>query len=554
MSEKVIFGIDLGTTYSCIAYVDEFGRPVILKNAEGLNTTPSVVYFEGENRVVGREAKNAAAASPDQTVELVKRHMGEEGWRFHYEGVDYSPEEISSYILRKLAADAQLQTDSPVTDVVITCPAYFNTDQREATKKAGEIAGLNVLEVLNEPTAAAIMYGVQQEHDQVVLVYDLGGGTFDITAIEIKGNTIRVIATGGDHLLGGRDWDEAVVFYVADKWMEETGSSDNPLDSRETQQDLLKKVEEAKWTLTSRQEATVMVVHDAQRVPVKLSRDKFDELTAPYLERTIQFTKDTMEEARKRSFSHFDQILLVGGSTRMPQVKARLEQEFGLPLKVVDPDEAVAKGAAIYAYKLLIDEKIKYELAQFLHKDPEQVSIESAPVAALERATKKVADASGLRIETVEKYIDLSTTNVASHSFGVIVWVTDPVNGQEKQVIFNLIRHNDPLPASPTKTFGTYEANQEAVELEVLENSESGEMVDDLGKGEPLGKALLPLPIKLPKGSAIEVSFELNQEGLLHITGREPRSGSVITGTFQIKSVISEEEAQAAKTRRIVIS
>jgi molecular chaperone DnaK len=361
---RTIFGIDLGTTYSCIAYVDEYGRPVILINDEGWRTTPSVVLFEGENRIVGREAKNNAVAYPDQVVELVKRHMGEEGWRFHYDGLDYSPEEISSYILRKLAIDAEMQLGTPVTDVVIACPVYFDINQREATKKAGQIAGFHVLEVLNEPTAAAIMYGVQQEHDQVVLVYDLGGATFDVSILEIKDNTIRIIATGGDHILGGRNWDESVVLYLADCWMEETGSSEDPLDSRETQQDLLRKAEEVKWTLTSRQEATVMVVHEGQRVRVKLSREKFDELTAPYLERTIQFTKDTMHEAEKRGFSHIDQIMLVGGSSRMPQVKARLELEFSTPLKLIDPDEAVAKGAAIYAHNLLIDEQIKYELAQ----------------------------------------------------------------------------------------------------------------------------------------------------------------------------------------------
>jgi molecular chaperone DnaK (HSP70) len=223
-----------------------------------------------------------------------------------------------------------------------------------------------------------------------VLVYDLGGGTFDITAIEIRGSAIRVIATGGDHYLGGRNWDESVVLYLADKWMEETGSMDNPMDSRETQQDLLQKAETAKWTLSARQEATVMVVHEGQRVPVKLTREKFDELTAGFLERTIEFTKNTMEEASKRGYGHIDQILLVGGSTRMPQVRTRLEQEFSLPIQLLDPDEAVAKGAAIYAQKLLIDDKIKYELAQALNTAPEEVSIESAPTDVLEQATSKL--------------------------------------------------------------------------------------------------------------------------------------------------------------------
>jgi len=554
MNERIVFGIDLGTTYSCIAYVDEFGKPVMITNAEGSRTTPSVVYFDGENRIVGREAKNNAVIYSDQVIELVKRHMGEEGWRFHYDGVDYTPEEISSYILRKLAADTQEQLGIKVTDVVISCPAYFGINQREATAKAGEIAGFKVWEVLNEPTAAAIMYGIQKERDQVGLVYDLGGGTFDITAIEIKGQGIRVIATGGDHFLGGRNWDESVVLYLADKWMKETGSTENPMDSRETQQDLLLKAEVAKWTLSARQEATVMVVHEGQRVPIKLTREKFEELTAGFLERTIQFTKDTMEETRKRGYAQVDQILLVGGSTRMPQIKARLEQEFGLPIQLLDPDEAVAKGAAIYAQKLLIDEKIKYTLAQALNTTSEEVSVESAPMAAIQRATEQVARESGLRLETVEKFSQMSTVNVASHSFGVVAWRVDALTSQEKLVISNLILVNDPVPVWLTRTYGTYETNQEAVELEVMENTQADQQVEDVSNGSLIGRATLKLPIKLPKGSAIEVTFELNKEGRLHITGREPHSSSTIEASFHTKSVVSEEETQAAKTRRILIS
>ena len=373
--DTIVFGIDLGMTNSCIACVDDYGQAHILTNEEGQRSTPSVVYFDGDTRIVGREAKNNAVAFPDQVVELVKRHMGEDGWRFPFDGIDYTAEEISSYILRKLASDTENQLGVKVTDVVITCPAYFGVNQREATAKAGEIVGFKVWEVLNEPTAAAIMYGVQKDQDQVVLVYDLGGGTFDITAIEIKGNAIRVIATGGDHTLGGRNWDESVVMYLAEKWMEDTGSSEHPMDSRETQQDLLQKAEAAKWTLSARQEATVMVVHEGQRVPVKLTREKFNELTALWLERTIRFTREIMDEADKRGYTKIDQILLVGGSTRMPQVRARLEQEFSLPMQILDPDEAVAKGVAIYAKKLLIDHQIKYELAQDIKASTNEIDI-----------------------------------------------------------------------------------------------------------------------------------------------------------------------------------
>jgi molecular chaperone DnaK len=342
--------------------------------------------------------------------------------------------------------------------------------------------------------------------------------------------------------------------YLADKWTAETGSAENPLNSRETQQDLLQKTENAKWTLSARQEATVMVAHEGQRVPVKLSREKFDELTASLLERTIQFTKETLEEAKKRGFAHFDQILLVGGSTRMQQVKARLEREFSLPMQLLDPDEAVAKGAATYAQKLSIDEKIKYELALALNAEPTEVSIEDAPKEAVQQAQQAVARKSGLRLDMVEKYAQMSTINVASHSFGVVAWAVDPLSGQQKQVISNLILVNDPVPATASGIFGTYEANQEAVELEVMENAESDKKVEDITKGTKLGDALLPLSTRLPKGSVIEVTFHLNQEGRLEMKGHEPLSKGEIHAEFQTKSVVSEAETQVAKSRRVVIS
>jgi molecular chaperone DnaK (HSP70) len=266
------------------------------------------------------------------------------------------------------------------------------------------------------------------------------------------------------------------------------------------------------------------------------------------------FTKATMEEARKRGYSSFDQILLVGGSTKMPQVKTRLEQEFGLPLKVFDPDEAVAKGAATYGYKLLIDQKIQHELAKELHVSPEEVNIEEASTVAVQRAQEKVARAGGMKLSAVQNFSEISVTNVSSHSFGVIVWQRDPITRDEKEVIANLIQVNDPVPASPTKTFGTYEANQEAVELKIVENTIPEEIVEDLTVGEQLGEALLSLPIKLPAYSPIEVTFELNREGRLHITGRDPKSGSIIEATFQTQHIASEEEIQAAKSRRVVVS
>ncbi|MEO6889179.1 MAG: Hsp70 family protein, partial [Ktedonobacteraceae bacterium] len=447
----IVFGIDLGTTYSCIAYIDEYGKAVVVPNVEGDRTTPSVVQFENTGRIVGKEAKNNAVLYPNEVVEMVKRHMGTADWVFTYEGVDYRPEEISSYILRKLVGDGEQYLGTAIKDVVITCPAYFGIAQREATARAGQIAGLTVREVINEPTAAAIMYGLQNEQDQVVLVFDLGGGTFDVTVIEIKSGAITVVATGGDHHLGGRNWDEAIVEYLALEWMKETGSSDDPLESPETVQDLWNKAESAKRTLSAKQETTVAVMHSGKRVGVKLTREKFDELTAGLLQRTVEYTRTTMQEAARRGFTRYDQILLVGGSTKMPQAVATLQKEFpNVPQRSFDPDEAVAKGAAAYGQKLMLDEKIHIKIAELTGQDVDDVDSKQVPQRVMDRAQQEVARETGLRTSVVEKFSEISVTNVASHCFGIAA-----LNKEEREIIANMILVNDPLPFTKTSTFHT---------------------------------------------------------------------------------------------------
>lgn len=554
--DSIVFGIDLGTTYSCIAYVDEYGKPVVIPNVEGDRITPSVVQFDGGSRVVGKEAKNTAMLYPDRVVELVKSHMGEAGWAFFHEGVEYSPEEISSYILRKLADDAEQHLGRPITEVVITCPAYFGIAEREATARAGEIAKLKVREVINEPTAAAIMYGLQNEQDQVVLVYDLGGGTFDITVIEIAGGAITVVATGGDHHLGGRLWDEEVVKYLAEQWKADTGISDDPLDSAESLQDLWGIAERAKVTLTAKPETKVMVSHAGQRAGLSLTREKFNELTAGLLDRTIGYTKSTMEEAKKRGYGHYDQILLVGGSTRMPQVVEHLKAEFNIPLKVHDPDEAVAKGAAVYGQKLMLDEKIQIKIAEMTGTAVEKVDAATVSPTVVQRAQEQVARDSGLKLSAVKKSNAMTVTNVASHSFGIIALADDRATGRRKEIIANLVVVNDPLPVTQTETFYTEVANQTEVELKVMENSLSSRQVNDITVGEEIGNAMLELPGRLPANTPIEVTFELNNQGRLHVTGREPTSKRVIEVTIETSRGISEEELREAKARssKVVIS
>ncbi|GHO79958.1 molecular chaperone DnaK [Ktedonobacter sp. SOSP1-85] len=541
-----IFGIDLGTTNSCIAYADEHGSAVVVPNYEGELTTPSVVQFEGEQRIVGKEARQYALLYPDLVVERVKHWMGKPGKGHPYQGKTYTPEEISSYILRKLASDAQAYLNRPVRDVVITCPAYFGIAQREATIKAGELAGLTVHEVINEPTAAAMLYGLlSSPKDQVAIVYDLGGGTFDVTIIEVRNNALTVVATDGESELGGYRWDVKLVEYLDNQWMLETGSNESPASSGEMSLELLRLAEEAKKSLSVRQKTPVMINYTGSRVVIEVTRERFQALTASLLQRTIDVTKATMDAARAHGVKRFDQILLVGGSTRMPQVREQLEAEFHLPIQILEPDLAVAKGAALYGQKLLVDEVVERKVGQqrgvsSLAKNGMPVLVESKREAVRQAASEMQRD-----IAVVAKAAELQVVNVASHSFGVVA--TDM--RLRKQVISNIVLVNEPLPVKKTRIYRTAEEYQANVEIQVLENSSSEARVEDLMQGEEIAYAILRLPPRLPQYSPIEVSFELLRDGRLQITSREPKSGVSIEVEIQAKRSITGNAFRQAKER-----
>lgn len=554
MSEKAtpIFGIDLGTTYSCIAYVDEYNRPAVVPNSAGDRTTPSVVQFDGEERIVGREAKNSSQLYPDSTVDLIKREMGSQEYTFYYEDQKYTPEEISSYIVRKVVQDAELYTGFEIKDVVITCPAYFGIPERDATARAGQIAGLNVRSIINEPTAAAIAYGVHEMQDQVIMVYDLGGGTFDITMIEIKGGNITVICTDGDHFLGGRNWDEIIVTHLAEAWQRETGAVDDPLDSRETLQDLYLRAEQAKYALTQRDKTDVSVSHGGQRARITLTRDTFDELTGALLSRTVELTKQALAEAERRGYTSFDELLLVGGSTRMPQVAARLEAEFGVTPKLFEPDEAVAKGAAIYGQKLMLDEEIKIRIAAATGAAPEEVEVAAAAAPVVEAAQQDIAREYGLQLGAVKKQAETTITNVTSRSFGVVAWSTQ----LQQEVVSNLIRRNDPLPATATQRFGTREMSQSTALIRIVDNLSSEGQYEPPPASRLIGEAELTLPYGLPAGSPVEITFTLDEQGRLHAEAVETTQGQNVEVEIETELGATEAEIAAAEARAqsIVVS
>jgi molecular chaperone DnaK (HSP70) len=548
--DKRVFGIDLGTTYSSISYVDEFGKAVIIPNAENERVTPSVVFFDGDSVVVGDVAKESAKLYPNEVVSFVKRAMGEPNFVFEYNNEEYRAEEISAYILKKLAQDAEQYLSEKVSDVVITCPAYFGINEREATRKAGEIAGFNVRQIINEPTAAAIAYGtLDTKENRVVLVYDLGGGTFDITMIDIRKDSVEVVCTGGDHNLGGKDWDDRIVAYMVDKYQEETGSNEDILEDPDTWQDLQLSAEKAKKILSQRTKTPISVTHGGERVKIVLERPKFEEITADLLERTVDFTREMLRSAKEKGYNSFDEIILVGGSTRMPQIHERIQQEFDVPPKVFDPDEAIAKGAAIYGWKLSLNDGLIRRLAEKSKKPVEEFTNLSEMIEKKEvkpedfrAAAQEVANDTGYTLPTIQSAM-LRVKNVSSKSFGVVAH-----NPRNEEIVFNLVARNTGVPVSRKKNFYTAVENQQTVLIRIME-SETSQTEIPLGHAMEINTAVLSLPPNLPADLPIEITFSLNDEGRLHITALETSQGRQVEVVLDTASVIQGEAFEKAKAR-----
>ncbi|MBB4915971.1 Hsp70 family protein [Streptosporangium saharense] len=516
------YGIDLGTTYSCIARVDETGRPTVLRSLEGTDTVPSVVFFESaDNVVVGAAAKDGSVLEPGLAVSLIKREMAH-GTLYRRHGRTYTPEEISAFILRKLAEDARVATGETVRDVVITVPACFGAAERDATRKAGEIAGLTVVDVVSEPVAAAITYGLLTPgQDRTVLVYDLGGGTFDTTVITLRGGNIEVVCTDGHDELGGADWDERLMEHLVEEFTLEHPDVDSPLEDQQAEQQLRVDAEALKRTLSSRNRHVVRVAHEGRVARVEFTRETLEELTKDLLDRTVEITRRTMRTAAAKGVRDYDQFVLVGGSTKMPAVAEALRRAFGVPVLIQDPDLAVAKGAALYAFE---------ETYRRLLRSGDHAGAEA------------VAERAGLTTAQRERMADRTIGTVASRAFGIVI------SGEpgEARSVLHLVHANDPLPASVTEEFYTVVPDQTVVDVEIVEQAGSAES-SRLDDNTRIAGGQLPIPRGKPKGWPIEVTFDLDSSGLLHVTARERETGEHLDLRVQIGGM-SEEEVRASRT------
>ncbi|HET7232067.1 MAG TPA: Hsp70 family protein [Longimicrobium sp.] len=551
MSATRVYGIDLGTTYSCIACVDEHGKPVVLANEDNDLTTPSVVFFESaENIVVGQQAKSQVAIYPDQCVSTVKRAMGDANWRFEAFGQTYRPQDISSFILRKVVRDAEKITGEPIRDVVITVPAYFGQNEKEATRQAGELAGLTVRNIIPEPTAAALAYGLERESDEVILVYDLGGGTFDVTLIEVRADELNVIATGGDHQLGGKDWDDVIVEFFAQAIAAETGAAAEAVtQDQETYQELLLMAERFKRALTSRTSVSESTRFEGERVRLELTRERFDELTRHLLERTLSLAEQELEKARERGHARIDRLLLVGGSTFMPQVISAVQERFPIEVSHFDPNQAVAKGAAVFGFKCYLDEQIRMGVAQATGQSAAEVDLEAVDTGVLESARKEVATVHGLSLPGLRKLVDRKMVDVTSKSFGIVVMTDD-----DREMVANLILRDHRVPTEVTQQFGTYADGQVQVDLRCMENAFRDEPTVNPADCKAIGQAVLGFPRPMPKGSPIEVTFALGPDGLLHLRGVDLATGGDIRADFRTDAIMSLEEVEEARSRNLALA
>jgi molecular chaperone DnaK (HSP70) len=512
-----VFGIDLGTTYSAIAYINEHGLPEVIRNHDNSDTTPSVVLFESPtNAVVGATAKNSAVVEPDSTVSLIKRAMGTP-YETDFFGVRHTPETISALILKELVRGAREATGIDTNQVVITVPAYFGVTEKEATKQAGEIAGLEVVGIVTEPVAAALSYGFRKGGSQTLFVYDLGGGTFDTTIMRTSPTSIDVIVTEGNRRLGGADWDLRLIDFVAEKFAAQAGlGEEDPLDDEDFRQALTTEAEIAKQALTKKEATTVVLSYGAQRERIEVTREDFERITADLLEATLEKVDVTLAAAKEKDPAlAIDEVLLVGGSSIMPAVSAALKARYGWDPKLADPHLAVAKGAALYGL------------------EPQPSTSEGDDDSTGDPGTARTLRTTPL------------VNNVLPKGLGILYWDTKT----STEYVHFLASAQTDLPTPRLKEQPvTSHPNATEIRLKVYEQAgeKESERPEDNNEVTPSEGAVFTNLPSLPQGSPIDIYLQIDNEGLATIEAFEPTTGQQLN--LQVRMAVMQAPEQAKAT------
>lgn len=501
--KNIAVGIDLGTTYSAVALVNDYGMPEIIPNAEGERLTPSAVFFDDESVVVGQIAKDNAVSDPDKAVMFVKRLMGNPNWFYEHNSQKLTPPDISALILAKIKKDAESELGESIKYALITVPAYFDDDRRRATITAGELAGFKVLGLINEPSAAAIAYGYDRKiEEETILVYDLGGGTFDVTILKVNSQDFEILATDGAHQLGGKDFEDCIIGYCVDKFKTEHGF--DPTTDLYDYQEIRKDAEKVKRELSTRNKSLMSIRSWGKNSRIEIDRNTFEELIRPKLDSSLYLIKDVLKQAKLEA-SDIDRVVLIGGSTRIPAVRTMLTEFFGKDVDIsINPDEAVAMGAALMASKKVLD------------LDPEE-----------------------LPAQVIEKIGGLQVTDVTSHSLGIEAFV--PGSNQKLNSI--LIHRNSPIPSEVSKEFVTTIAGQTAIKITLYQ----GEFTDpDLCN--PIGDFVLSgLPSNRPAGCKVRVSITCGENGIVGVTAVDIETGIEMQKQVTYKVGETTEKVSAKK-------
>lgn len=507
-------GIDLGTTYSAIAQLNDEGQPISIVNSDDKKITPSVVLLGSDGHVlVGPSFERISIEAPDNVVEAVKRQMGNKDWFKLYQGKKLTPEFISALILKKLKQDAE-KTIGPITNAVITVPYYFNDARRKATQDAGRIAGLNVIDIINEPTAATLAYAWmrgelgrtdRRDAERTIMVYDLGGGTFDVTVVRYTPTSFKVLATDGDVMLGGLDWTRRIVDHVSEQFARKFGGAD-PRTNPEAMLQLTQECEDAKRTLSSKAQVPINVYFKGKSLTISMTRGDFERITADLMQRTRDTTELVLTQAKVKP-GQLDEVVLVGGSTYMPLVETMLKEVCARqPSRELSPEEAVAQGAAIHA-----------------------AILEARATGGESRMAKTV----------INRLRNVSAQDVNSHSLGVEI--TDP-NNRSRKMNHIMIPRNTPIPFKVNQRFSTTVPNQQRVHVRLLQGE-----TEDVDGCTLIGDfRITKMPANLPAGSPVELSYQYDANGRIHASAKELTGNNQATAEIVRDGGLSEGNVEDA--------